>query len=446
MAIKALAQEKLGRYRILEELGRGAMGVVHKAEDPLLDRVVAIKVVELSPDAFDSQEYEARFYQEAKAAGSLNHRGIISIYDTGRDGNWAYIAMELLEGEELRGLMAADRMPIARVLDIAAQVAEALAFAHRNGVVHRDIKPANIMILSGDHAKIMDFGIARTRISTVETQVGVVLGSPKYMSPEQVVGKRVDHRSDIFSLGVMLFEMVAGISPYSGKDISELMYAVVNTREARVSQFNPAAPEMLDLIVAKALQKDVAARYQSAGEFAADLDVCRAALSDTATVLATTGEATLPLATAAGAAFNLMSGPMSSPMSTPMSTLNVAATPSTGATGMAGEASAERGLHIDVHSAKTVTTVATATTVTAATLPDADAAPGERGQLIFSRRFNSAKALARLADPSPEDAQKLSKMPAPAKRLDTLRSHARNRHLSALIVAAVFGAIAIALL
>ena len=444
MAIKALAQEKLGRYRILEELGRGAMGVVHKAEDPLLDRVVAIKVVELSPDAFDSQEYEARFYQEAKAAGSLNHRGIISIYDTGRDGNWAYIAMELLEGEELRGLMAADRMPIARVLDIAAQVAEALAFAHRNGVVHRDIKPANIMILSGDHAKIMDFGIARTRISTVETQVGVVLGSPKYMSPEQVVGKRVDHRSDIFSLGVMLFEMVAGISPYSGKDISELMYAVVNTRQARVSQFNPAAPEMLDLIVAKALQKDVAARYQSAGEFAADLDVCRAALSDTATVLATTGEATLPLATAAGAAFNLMSGPMSSPMSTPMSTprstLNVAATPSTGATGMAGEASAEPGLHIDVNSATAVTTVATAT------LPNADAAPGERGQLIFSRRFNSAKALARLADPSPEDAQKLSKMPAPAKRLDTLRSSARNRHLSALIVAAVFGAIAIALL
>ena len=438
MAIKALAQEKLGRYRILGELGRGAMGVVHKAEDPLLDRVVAIKVVELSPDAFDSQEYEARFYQEAKAAGSLNHRGIISIYDTGRDGNWAYIAMELLEGEELRGLMAADRMPIARVLDIAAQVAEALAFAHRNGVVHRDIKPANIMILSGDHAKIMDFGIARTRISTVETQVGVVLGSPKYMSPEQVVGKRVDHRSDIFSLGVMLFEMVAGISPYSGKDISELMYAVVNTREARVSQFNPAAPEMLDLIVAKALQKDVAARYQSAGEFAADLDVCRAALDETATVLATTGEATLPLATAAGAAFNPMSGPISTP--------NLAATPSTGATGMPGEASAERGIHIDVNSATTVTTVATATTVTAATLPNADAAPFERGQLIFSRRFNSAKALARLADPSPEDAQKLSTMPAPVKRLDTLRSSARNRHLSALIVAAVFGAIAIALL
>ena len=433
MAIKALAQEQLGRYRILGELGRGAMGVVHKAEDPSLGRVVAIKVVELSPDAFDSQEYEARFYQEAKAAGSLNHRGIISIYDTGRDGNWAYIAMEFLEGEELRGLMAASRMPITRVLDIAAQVAQALEFAHRNGVVHRDIKPANIMILSGDHAKIMDFGIARTRISTVETQVGVVLGSPKYMSPEQVLGKRVDHRSDIFSLGVMLFEMVAGIAPYSGKDISELMYAVVNTREARVSQFNPAAPEMLDLIVAKALQKDVAARYQSAGEFAADLAVCRAALGEATSRVVSTGEATLPLATALDAAF----GPTSIPTSAPTSSQSVATRPLTGATDMPSEANAEQGMHIDANSA---------TTVTASTLPNAAAAPVEPGQLLFSRRFNSAKALARLADPSAEDAQKLSKMPAPAKRLGKLRSSARNRQVTALIVAAVLGAVAIALL
>ena len=425
MAIKNLEQKQLGRYRILEEIGRGAMGVVHKAEDASLGRVVAIKAVELSPNASDSKEYEARFYQEAKAAGSLNHPGIISIYDTGREGNWAYIAMELLDGIELRALIAAERLPLGRVLDIAAQVADALEFAHQRGVVHRDIKPANIMVLDGDHVKIMDFGIARTRVSAVETQVGVVLGSPKYMSPEQVVGKRVDHRSDIFSLGVMLFEMVAGIAPYTGNDLAEVMYAVVNSREARPSQFNPAAPELLDLIVAKALQKDVAARYQSAGEIAADLVICRAALDDNAGRTASTGDATVPLG------FN------------PTATAPAPAGDSTSTLGLSGAA----GTVIASQHVAVTQTAHDRQREDAATIPlvSAVAFPTDRGQLLFSRRFNSAQALLRLAEPSADDVKNLSRIPSPMPRLSGVFSGARNWCVIAMIGAAILGALAIAL-
>ena len=401
------------------------MGVVHKAEDASLGRVVAIKAVELSPNASDSKEYEARFYQEAKAAGSLNHPGIISIYDTGREGNWAYIAMELLDGIELRALIAAERLPLGRVLDIAAQVANALEFAHQRGVVHRDIKPANIMVLDGDHVKIMDFGIARTRVSAVETQVGVVLGSPKYMSPEQVVGKRVDHRSDIFSLGVMLFEMVAGIAPYTGNDLAEVMYAVVNSREARPSQFNPAAPELLDLIVAKALQKDVAARYQSAGEIAADLAICRAALDDNVDRAASTGEATVPLG------FNpTATAPVPTGNSTPPLGSGEVARVATTSPRVAAAQSAPSSQREDA------TTIPLASVVSL---------PTERGQMLFSRRFNSAPALLRLAEPSADDVKILSKIPSPELRLSGVFSGARNLFVIAMVSAAILGALVIAL-
>ena len=430
--MKSLQQEQLGRYRILEELGRGAMGIVHKAEDPSLARVVALKVVELPPDAFDSQEYEARFYQEAKAAGSLNHPGIITIFDTGREGNWAYIAMELLDGTELRELMATDRLPLARVLDIAGQVATALEFAHKSGVVHRDIKPANIMVLHGDQAKIMDFGIARTRISTVETQVGMVLGSPKYMSPEQVVGRRVDHRSDIFSLGVMLFEMVAGISPYSGKDIAELMYSVVNTREARASQFNPAAPEMLDLIIAKALQKDVAARYQSAGELAADLATCRAALGDEVVNARTLGEATVPIGIDGGVPVQT-----NGDVSTSTMVLGVTNTVPTAFVPASGTESTQ---------VTQATLPAERYDATTAQLHGSTANRLSSGQLLFSRQFNSAVALQRLADPSAEDVKKLSKISPSGKPVIGALSDTRNLVVTLMIVAATIGALAIALI
>ena len=401
------------------------MGVVHKAEDASLGRVVAIKAVELSPNASDSKEYEARFYQEAKAAGSLNHQGIISIYDTGREGNWAYIAMELLNGIELRALIATERLPLGRVLDIAAQVANALEFAHQRGVVHRDIKPANIMVLDGDHVKIMDFGIARTRVSAVETQVGVVLGSPKYMSPEQVVGKRVDHRSDIFSLGVMLFEMVAGIAPYTGNDLAEVTYAVVNSREARPSQFNPAAPELLDLIVAKALQKDVAARYQSAGEIAADLAICRAALDDNMDRTASTGDATVPLG------FH--------PAATAMAPTGESLLP-VGFNGASGIATAPQRV-------ATTQSAQSSQREDATTMPLASSGVllPERGQLLFSRRFNAAPALLRLAEPSTDDVKTLSRMPSPLPRLSGVFSGARNLCVIGMISAAILGAAVIAL-
>jgi len=412
----SLELSHLGRYRVLEELGRGAMGVVHKAEDPSLGRVVAIKAVLLSSDAAESEEYQARFYQEAKAAGGLNHPGIITIYDTGREGDWAYIAMELLEGVELRDRMAAARMPLPLVLDIAAEVASALEFAHARGVVHRDIKPGNIMVLRDDHAKIMDFGIARMRVSEVKTQVGLVLGSPKYMSPEQVAGRRVDHRSDIFSLGVVLFEMVAGMAPFSGKDVADLMYTIVNAPPLRPSQLNPAAPEFLDLIIAKALQKDVAARYQSAREFADDLVACRTALVEAAVPPTAIGEATVPLGIEATVPGNIPTGEAAR-------------------TQPDGEAM-QRLPGTDI------TRRADATTVPWGGDPAFDPPPA---QLLFSRRFNSAKALERLAQPSAEDLKNLSKIPSSNPRQPPSIRSARKLALVAMISVAILGALAIAL-
>jgi eukaryotic-like serine/threonine-protein kinase len=270
---------QLGRYRILAELGRGSMGVVYKAEDPLLNRAVAIKTIILSADPEERAEYEARFYQEAKAAGGLNHPNTITIHDIGREDDIAYMAMELLEGVELRDMMKRGRVPLPLALDIAAQVAVGLAFAHERGVVHRDIKPGNIMIVHDRHAKIMDFGIARMRLSDVKTQAGAILGSPKYMSPEQVTGMRADHRSDIFSLGIMLYELAAGAPPFSGTEVSLIMHQIATVTPRPPSAINPSLPPMLDMIAAKALQKNPDARYQSAAELAADLRACLDGLS-----------------------------------------------------------------------------------------------------------------------------------------------------------------------
>jgi serine/threonine-protein kinase len=266
----------IGRYRIVSELGRGAMGIVYKARDAQLDRFVAIKTIRVSTEGDEAAEYLARFRQEAKALGALNHPGIITVFDAGSEDDFAYMAMELLDGVELRDLMAQARLPIPLILDLAAQIAEALAFAHERGVVHRDIKPANIMVVEGNRAKIMDFGIARVRISDVKTQTGVLLGSPKYMSPEQVLGRPVDRRSDIFSLGVVLYEMLAGAVPFSGADLTQLMFQVVNGAPPPPSRVNPAVPDVLDYIVAKALEKNPDKRYADAGEMAADLRSCRA--------------------------------------------------------------------------------------------------------------------------------------------------------------------------
>ena len=266
----------LGRYQIISELGQGAMGVVYKATDPLIDRVVAIKTINLALALDEKEEYEARFYQEAKAAGRLSHPNIVTIYDVGKSGDVAYIAMEFLKGREVRDILDdGEKLPVAQVIDIVIQVAQGLAYAHEHGIVHRDIKPSNIMVIRDGHVKITDFGIARMESAAVHTQTGMVLGSPKYMSPEQVMGKAIDQRSDIFSLGVMLYEMLAGKTPFVGENVNAIMYQTLNTVPLPPSAMNPDVPEMLNFIVAKALAKSLEDRYQDAKDLANDLRACR---------------------------------------------------------------------------------------------------------------------------------------------------------------------------
>ena len=283
----------LGRYEVLSELGQGAMGVVYKARDPMLDRVVAIKTINLTLPKDELAEYEARFYQEAKAAGGLSHRNIVTIHDIGRSDRVAYMAMEFLEGKELRRMMQS-RVPIGvgQALDIAAQVAEGMQYAHDRQIIHRDIKPANIMVLNDGLVKITDFGIARMRNNEVKTMTGMILGSPKYMSPEQVSGKRADTRSDIFSLGVVLYEMLTGTSPFVADNIHGVMYQTMNFNPPAPRTLNPDLPEVLNFIVAKALAKNLDDRYQKARDLAQDLRQAYAALSGESAILPVSTEVT----------------------------------------------------------------------------------------------------------------------------------------------------------
>jgi len=248
------------------------MGVVYKATDPVLGRPVAIKTINMALERDGIENYEARFYQEARAAGGLSHPNIITIYDVGKNGDIAYMAMEFVEGVELRELLTHGRpLPVSQAISIAAQVCEGLAYAHERGIVHRDIKPPNIMVAPSGGVKIADFGIARMRASESLTQTGMMLGSPKYMSPEHVLGKRADQRGDIFSLGIILYEMLTGVAPFSGENVTALMYQIVNLAPPAPSVRNPEVPELLDYIVAKMLAKSLDERYQSAAELAFDL-------------------------------------------------------------------------------------------------------------------------------------------------------------------------------
>ena len=269
----------LGRYELVAELGKGAMGTVYKAIDPLLERTIAIKTINISGDEADTAEYEARFYQEAKTAGRLNHPNIVTVYDVATSGNMPYLAMELLEGHELGRLLSSGRpLPVGHALDIAAQVADGLAYAHGQGVVHRDIKPANIMVTPDGLVKIADFGIARMRSAERGGDNAPVLGSPRYMSPEQALRKRAEQRSDIFSLGVVLYEMLTGAPPFTGADLSAIVFQIVNLVPPAPSVLFAEIPQMVDFIVAKALAKAPEDRYASARELADDLRQCRRSL------------------------------------------------------------------------------------------------------------------------------------------------------------------------
>lgn len=274
MNVTDSGRQQLGRYRIDAELGRGAMGVVYRAHDPILDRTVALKTIALNAAAHDREEYQARFFQEAKAVARLNHPTVITIYDFGEEDELAYMAMELLSGSELGVRMGQGVLPVREAVAIAEQVAEGLAFAHDGGVVHRDIKPGNIMLLPRGRVKIMDFGIARLKLSDVATQVGTRLGTPRYMSPEQVGGGELDQRTDIFSLGTVLYEMLTGARLFHGDDVTQVMHSVVTFAPPPPSRLNPEVPPLLDLLVQRALAKKRDDRYASAWEMVDDLRHC----------------------------------------------------------------------------------------------------------------------------------------------------------------------------
>lgn len=277
----------LGRYEIIEELGRGAMGIVYKAYDPLIERFVAIKTINLQVlSETERAEYETRFYQEAKAAGHLNHPNIVTIYDLGESGDVAYIAMELMEGRELQEMIYSKRrLLVTDALNIAIQVAAGLSYAHQRGVVHRDIKPSNIMVLGDNLVKISDFGIARMASSMEGKQEDAIFGTPPFMSPEQIQGKSIDARSDIFSLGVVLYYMLTDRLPFSEENISLLKNQIVSVVPEKPSALNPGISEALDAVIYKCLAKTPEARFKNANDLANDLRSCLSALLHTSTGL-----------------------------------------------------------------------------------------------------------------------------------------------------------------
>ena len=263
---------QIGRYTITGTLGRGAMGIVYQAHDPLIERTVAIKAVDckaLSPA--EAEDFEQRFFREAKSAGRLNHPNIVTIHDVGRSDALPYMAMEFLVGRSLRDILDSGvELPLVRIAEIAAEIADGLAFAHANNVVHRDIKPANIMVLDSGVVKITDFGIALLPSGAL-TMIGTSLGTPKYMSPEQVIGSVTDGRSDIFSLGAVLYEMLTGRAPFTGDNLESILYQVLNITPALPSSINPDLSHGFDRIVTRAMAREPQDRYANAAEMAVDL-------------------------------------------------------------------------------------------------------------------------------------------------------------------------------
>lgn len=273
--------ERIGRFEVLGELGRGAMGVVYKARDPQLQRLVAIKTISigLASDSAEGQMYRRRFLVEAQAAGRLRHPGIVSVYDV-IDDPVTGLPCQILEYVEGCTLDKLPQLPppLGEALGLVAQVARALAYAHRQGIVHRDIKPPNIMVTANGMAKVADFGIARLDGSTL-TVAGQVMGTPMFMSPEQCVGKPVDARSDIFSLGSVLYWLTSGKRPFRGDNASAISYKLVHEMPVPARTLDPGLPPGLDEILDRCMAKDPQQRYASADDFAAALEALAATLS-----------------------------------------------------------------------------------------------------------------------------------------------------------------------
>ena len=285
--------EQIGKYRIIAEIGQGATSSVFKAYDAALDRHVAIKVI--TAEASGDETRRRRFEREAQAVALLKHPHIVTVYEFGREDDRLYIAMELLEGMDLRKSLTERRLEtLEERLDVVQQVAEGLAFAHLHGIVHRDLKPANIHLLPDGQVKIMDFGLARLRGSDI-TRTGLVMGTPHYMSPEQVRGERVDVRSDVFSLGSILYELLTRQKPFDADAVHPLMYKVMRAEPVPVATLTPGLPAVLRLVVERAMARAAAERFSDAGEFGQFLAEARQAIA------AGRGDETLP--SLAGARF-----------------------------------------------------------------------------------------------------------------------------------------------
>jgi serine/threonine-protein kinase len=265
--------KKLGRYQVTGILGRGAMGQVYKGIDPNINRPIALKTIRLDfvSDPAEMAELKERLTREAQAAGKLSHPNIVTIYDAGSEGDLQYIAMEYLEGRTLESMIKKKVKFNYRIISqIIVQICAALDYAHQQGIVHRDIKPANIMILNDYRVKVMDFGIARVDSNSM-TKTGIAMGTPNYISPEQLKGQQVDSRADLFSLGVVMYEMLLGKRPFKGENITSLIYSIINQEPEKPSNVNPQIPLLFDHVVGRALKKKPAERYQRATEIVSDL-------------------------------------------------------------------------------------------------------------------------------------------------------------------------------
>lgn len=257
-----------GRYRIVKELGKGTMGVVYEAHDPQIDRLVALKI--LRPDRMVNEAYVGRFLKEARAIGRLAHPSIVTIYDVGEDNDTIYIAMEYLKGAPFNEVIRSGSLSVARSIDIARQVAEALDYAHKHAIIHRDIKPSNIILTEDYKPKLTDFGIARIEDSATlyQTQAGEILGTPVYMSPEQAMGQTVDGRSDLYALGVILYEMIVGRRPFTGNNIAAILRAITQDTPESPADVDPFISTALSDLIMKSIAKDPSERFQTGRQMA----------------------------------------------------------------------------------------------------------------------------------------------------------------------------------
>jgi eukaryotic-like serine/threonine-protein kinase len=263
-----------GRYQVIDEVGRGSMGVVYKAHDPHIDRIIALKV--LREDRVASEDFVRRFLKEATAVGRLSHPGIVTVYDVGQDHGSIYIAMEFLEGNPLDSLINNQRLNLEKIVDIASQIADALHYAHQHGIVHRDIKPPNIICNPQGMIKVTDFGIARIEDPGGHqmTQVGEILGTPLYMSPEQVMGQPLDGRSDLFSLGVILYQLTTGRRPFEGSTLAAIFHAITENQPQLPHVIDAAIPRALSDLIMRLLEKESVRRFASGEELRRALATC----------------------------------------------------------------------------------------------------------------------------------------------------------------------------